>query len=358
MILAFCDKSYIVEVILIIKTIFKIACYLAPVIVIIASMIHIFKTVMTGKEDDFKDSLKVTVKRIIAGLIIAFLPALINYIFTGLLDTSEVEFLACFESASKEKVASLKQKEEAEREAERKKQEAEDEILLRKAWEEEQKLKGAKKESFEQWKKNKEEEEAKNNTNNNNSNSVSPSGNTSFDLEHAINVGESIHTSENGHLKWQGETIDDKGGTIGAYEEVINIFNGTDYHIYEVYNVLVKAHPELKDKHIEPYDLEDMNSNYHFSVSRAEANINEVDNALSAGKLVQLQVHSDKWRNSKGEHVSWPGYHSGLIFYFDGTYYHMKAAGKINQKNAIYTREQLIDWIGGTSKKLVIYTKQ
>ena len=35
----------------------------------------------------------------------------------------------------------------------------------------------------------------------------------------------------------------------------------------------------------------------------------------------------------------------------------MKAAGKINQMNAVYTREQLIDWIGGTSKQLVIYTK-
>jgi hypothetical protein len=35
----------------------------------------------------------------------------------------------------------------------------------------------------------------------------------------------------------------------------------------------------------------------------------------------------------------------------------MKAPGKINQKNAVYTREQLIDWIGGTSKQLVIYTK-
>ena len=35
----------------------------------------------------------------------------------------------------------------------------------------------------------------------------------------------------------------------------------------------------------------------------------------------------------------------------------MKAPGKINQKNAVYTREQLIDWIGGTGKQLVIYTK-
>ena len=93
MILAFCDKSYIVEVILIIKTIFKIACYITPLLVIIVSMIHIFKSVMSGKDEDLKDSLKVTVKRIIAGLLIAFLPALINYVFTSLIKGNEVDIL-------------------------------------------------------------------------------------------------------------------------------------------------------------------------------------------------------------------------------------------------------------------------
>lgn len=161
MILAFCDRSYIVEILLIIKTFFKMACYLAPLIVIIVSIAHIFKIVINGKEDDLKEAFKVTVKRIIAGLIIAFLPAIINYVFTGILDVSEVEFLACFESASKEKVASLKAKEEAEAEAERKAQEKQDEAQLRKAWEEEQKTKQGNKQSFEEWKKKKEEEERK-----------------------------------------------------------------------------------------------------------------------------------------------------------------------------------------------------
>lgn len=32
-------------------------------------------------------------------------------------------------------------------------------------------------------------------------------------------------------------------------------------------------------------------------------------------------------------------------------------AGESNQKNAIYTRQQLIDWIGNSRKRLVIYTK-
>ena len=178
-----------------------------------------------------------------------------------------------------------------------------------------------------------------------------------FDLKHAISVGESIHSSINGNLEWQGKIVHHKGGTLGAYEEVVNIFNGTNHHIYEVYNVLVNAHPELKTSHLEPYECEDINNYYGFTVSRAPAEINVIDNALREGRLVQLQVHSNKWRNAQGEQVDWPGYHSGLIYYFDGSLYHMKAAGKINQMNAVYTREQLIDWIGGTSKQLVIYTK-
>ena len=178
-----------------------------------------------------------------------------------------------------------------------------------------------------------------------------------FNLEHAITVGESIHLSKNGDLEWQGKIVHHKGGTLGAYEEAVNIFNGTNYHIYEVYDVLVNAHPELKTDHLEPYECEDINDYYGFTVSRAPAEIDEIDNALREGRLVQLQVHSNKWRDSEGKQVDWPGYHSGLIFYFDGSLYHMKAAGKINQMDAVYTREQLIDWIGGTKKQLVIYTK-
>ncbi|MBQ4031678.1 MAG: hypothetical protein II625_07975 [Bacilli bacterium] len=168
LLLALCDKSYMMQVILIVKTFFKFACYLAPIIVIIISIIHIFKVVMNGKEDDLKEAFKVTVKRIIAGLLIAFIPGIINYVFTGIVDASEVEFLSCFETASKEKVEALKQKEEAEAAAKEKQQEKEDEEQLRKAYEEEQKIREGNKESFEEWKKRKEAEERNNNNSNNN----------------------------------------------------------------------------------------------------------------------------------------------------------------------------------------------
>lgn len=159
MILSICDKSYLMQIILIVKTFFKIACLLAPFLVMFFSIIGTFKIVQSGKEEDLKDYFKVSIKRLIAGLVIFFIPTIINYLYVGLLGNSDIDFLVCFESASKEKVESLKQKEEAEAEAEKKTKEKEDEALLKKAWEEEQKQKGAKKQSFEEWKNKKEEEE-------------------------------------------------------------------------------------------------------------------------------------------------------------------------------------------------------
>ena len=152
-ILGFCDKSYIVEVLLILKTFFKIACFLAPLIIIIVIFTSIFKVIMNGSKDDLKDIFKISVKRLIAGLIIFFIPSIINFFFTKVINGYEIDFLSCFETASKEKVQSLKAKEDAEKERERKSQEKEDEKVLRKAWEEEQRKNKSKKQTFEEWKK-------------------------------------------------------------------------------------------------------------------------------------------------------------------------------------------------------------
>ena len=178
-----------------------------------------------------------------------------------------------------------------------------------------------------------------------------------FDLEHAISVGADIHARGNGHLRWQGEKVDNRGGTLGAYTEVVNIYNGTNYTLHEVYDVLVSAHPELITRGKEPYKCTDVNEYYNFRVSYGKYNVSELKELLKQGKLVQRMVNTNKWRGSKGQWLSWPGTHTGLVFYYDGTYFHMKAAGKINQTNAIYTDQQLIQWMGGTKKNFIVYTK-
>ena len=180
-----------------------------------------------------------------------------------------------------------------------------------------------------------------------------------FDLEHAINVGVDIHERGIGNLDWQGEKVDNRGGTLGAYTEAVNIFNGTNYTIREVYDVLVKAHPELLTTGKQPYKCTDVNDHYNFSVSYNDKyTVSEVKELLGQGKLVQRMVETNKWRGSNGQWLSWPGSHTGLIFYYDGTYFHMKAAGKIKQKNAIYTDQQLTEWMGGYRKRFVVYTKK
>jgi len=158
MILAFCSKSYMVQIILIVKTFFKIMCYVVPPIIIIATIIGFTKPVIDGKEEDLKESGKLLVRRLIAGLLIMFIPTIINFVFTSLVDGSDVEFLACFESASKEKVASLKEKEKNEEELKKKAQEVEDKKILEEAYKKEQKQKNNQKKMFEEQKKKREEE--------------------------------------------------------------------------------------------------------------------------------------------------------------------------------------------------------
>lgn len=184
------------------------------------------------------------------------------------------------------------------------------------------------------------------------------SSSAGFNLQHAKSLGADIHAKGNGNLKWQGETVDDRGGTLGAYTEVVNIFNETDYTLHEVYDVLVKDHPELLTSGKQPYSCTDVNKHFGFSVEEdKKCTISEIKDLLYQGKLVQKMVSTNEWRNAKGEQVSWPGSHTGLLFYYDGKYFHMKAAGQIRQKDALYTEEQLSEWMGGQEKKFIVYTK-
>ena len=126
MLLSLCDKSYMIEVFYILKISLKIICILAPIIVIINTTIRMTKAVQTGKDEDIKNCAKQGVRNIIAGLMVFMLPTLFSYIFTNLVDAEGDSLLACLETASIEKVNSLKDKEREERLAEKK---AEDSAL-------------------------------------------------------------------------------------------------------------------------------------------------------------------------------------------------------------------------------------
>ena len=151
--LALCDKSYIVQIMLIVKTFFKLACYIIPAIVIITTIAKLFNPITSGKDEDLKDTFKVGVRKIIAGLVVMMLPTVLSYVFNNFTNGDKLDFLTCFNESSKEMVERLKAKEEAEEEAERKAKEKEDEKLLKAAYEADQKKRTSAKKTFEEWKK-------------------------------------------------------------------------------------------------------------------------------------------------------------------------------------------------------------
>jgi len=245
LILALCDKSYIVQIMLIIKTIFKLACYITPIIVIIISIIHIFKVVTNGKEEDLKDAFKVSIKRIIAGLVICFLPALINYVFTGIVNAKDVEFLACFESASKEKVKELKTKEEAKEKAEQKQQEVEDEKLLREVYEADQKRRNKNKQTFEEWKK--EREENQNNEVNVNTTPAKTTAEQQKVLESTQKStknaeGTKVNSSKNAFSSNTQQIINEHmfDFNVDNYDKVIQSFGGYENYLKSLGGVFTK----------------------------------------------------------------------------------------------------------------------
>lgn len=174
--------------------------------------------------------------------------------------------------------------------------------------------------------------------------------NISFNLDHALQVGDYVHAKENATLQWNGQNLGPIGGSLGAYTEAVNILNEKDYRIYEIYNVAMSYHPEAATHTTKDiYQMTDVNDHYNLKVSNIDRNVSAIKQALLEGKLVQAITDTNLFRNSKNELVSWSGRHWGLIFYYDGTYFHMKNAGSIRQKDAIYTESQLQEWLASSN---------
>ena len=164
---------------------------IVPLLLIISLTISLTKLV---QDPDEKKAPKKILNSVLAAVIVFFLPTMINVVIN--LVAGESDFSSCWENASIRSNLSHNYQE----------------------------INGNNKQSI-----NINGYEPGNNQNNNGNSSGSNTTSTvngvtlPFDLEHAIKVGESIHTSKNGNLKWQGKIIHNIGGTIGAYEEVIRI---------------------------------------------------------------------------------------------------------------------------------------
>ena len=313
MISIICEDISLARLLYIIKNIIQIIQIVTPIILILSISIRLFNIVRDPlKEKDKKN----IINSIIAAFIIFIIPILLNLVM-GIIG-EKTNFTSCYNNAkeiSQEKNEYIKEENNK------------DKTYI---------------------------------TKNYDIHGESTNNNKTFNLDHALQVGDNIHSKENRDLKWHGTTIGKTGGVMGAYTEAVNILNEKNYRIYEVYNVVVKYHPEGKNSsNNEPYGMNDVNKYFNLKVTYIPRTISSIKQALSQGKLVQTYSNNNKFRNSKGELVKWKGTHTGLIFYYDGEYFYMKNAGAIQQKKAIYTEKQLIEWlnINNISTKPIVYEK-
>jgi hypothetical protein len=94
--LHFCQQPGVLRTMKIIGLIISVIKVLLPVIIIITGMITFAKVVISGKDEDFKESAKTMIKKVIAGIIIFLIPEMIHFVFVKVVNSNSTSnFTKC-----------------------------------------------------------------------------------------------------------------------------------------------------------------------------------------------------------------------------------------------------------------------
>lgn len=93
--LHFCEYSGVLRSLKIAGILLVIVKILIPILLMATAMMSFAKTIISGKTEDLTGSLMLLVKKLIAGLIIFFIPGLVDYAFDSFIGYDDSNFLAC-----------------------------------------------------------------------------------------------------------------------------------------------------------------------------------------------------------------------------------------------------------------------
>ena len=140
MILAFCEEPEILNLILFLRSIIDVICILVPIALIVMISIELGKIVFGSSDKTVKSATKGIFNKIIATIVIFFIPVLVNLIL-GNLGESSVQQTACWTNANSETITYYKKIKEAKQLAERKEKQERIEANNKKREEEDKKRK-------------------------------------------------------------------------------------------------------------------------------------------------------------------------------------------------------------------------
>lgn len=93
--LHFCDYGGVRRSFKIAGIVINIVKIVVPLIIIGTAMLSIFKTVMSGKTEDLTGSFSIILKKLIAGIIIFYIPTILDFAFDSLAEYDDSNFLVC-----------------------------------------------------------------------------------------------------------------------------------------------------------------------------------------------------------------------------------------------------------------------
>ena len=110
----FCTNPNLLQLIYLLKLVIRIMVILLPIFIIIKSSIDTYKAVVSNKpQDELKENFKKMARRVIAAVIIFFIPTIVSYAANEFLDEDDIS--ACFTNANLDKIEELKAEREEQR---------------------------------------------------------------------------------------------------------------------------------------------------------------------------------------------------------------------------------------------------
>ncbi len=106
-----CTSSGFLQALYILKSIFKIVCLIVPIILIFTITMDAYKLI--SNPGDIKKVMPVVSKRLIAALIILFIPAIVNLTLNALGQSNDVS--ACWNNANPDYIEAARNREKSNR---------------------------------------------------------------------------------------------------------------------------------------------------------------------------------------------------------------------------------------------------
>lgn len=134
MIYEICSNYSILQALSILLTVFNVICIIVPIIIIVYASVDFFKSITSNDTDSLNKAVKTSMRRLIAGVVVFFIPTIVLYLTNFLNDTlnANLKISTCLENVNN--IGYFKELEDTLKQQKKEKLEAEEKRLLEESY--------------------------------------------------------------------------------------------------------------------------------------------------------------------------------------------------------------------------------